>query len=325
MALSGCGDPLGPPPISEAAAAYLDRALDVMEEHSINRYTIEWGPFRERAFLFAVGAQTPGDTYDAIRFAVYQLGDNHSSFREPSGAGQAAPPAPPSGTPPNPDGQLLEGRIGYVRLYGFSGSESVQHADTIQGTIRQLDSPAICGWIVDVRLNTGGNMWPMVAGIGPILGEGQVGAFVDPDSIWTHWFYDNGGAGVVPNTRVSVSGTAYELNTPEPTVAVLTGPITASSGEAVVVAFRERPKTRSFGQGTYGVSTANSLFTLSDGAELILTVSTLADRTRHIYGGVIEPDQFVDGEVADDPASGDAVVDAALAWLTSSDDCGGAQ
>jgi hypothetical protein len=63
---------------------------------------------------------------------------------------------------------------------------------------------------------------------------------------------------------------------------------------------------------------------LSDGAELILTVATFADRTRHIYGGVIEPDQFVDGEAADNPASGDAVVEAALAWLTSSDDCGGA-
>ncbi len=298
-----------------------------METHSINRYVIEWEPFRERAFAFASGAQTPAETYGAIRYAVYQLGDNHSLFYVPSNADQSAQTSPPPiNAPPNPDGQLLGGRIGFVRLYGFSfreyGVEELSpHVDTIQGTIREIDSPTVCGWIVDLRLNTGGWIMPMLAGVGPIVGEGLVGYFVSPDSVWQEWFYDDGAAGVRPYSWVGASGTPYELIVPDPNVAVLTGPTTNSAGEAVAIAFRGRPKTRSFGQATAGYSTVLRQDILSDDAELWLTYATDADRARQIYGGVVEPDEFVEGEVADDPASGDAVVDAALAWLLSRDDC----
>jgi C-terminal processing protease CtpA/Prc len=220
----------------------------------------------------------------------------------------------------------LEGRIGFVRLYGFSfreyGVEELSpHVDTIQGTIREIDSPTVCGWIVDLRLNTGGWIMPMLAGVGPIVGEGLVGYFVSPDSVWQEWFYDDGEAGVRPYSGVGASGTPYELIVPDPNVAVLTGPTTNSAGEAVAIAFRGRPKTRSFGQATAGYSTVLRQDILSDDAELWLTYATDADRARQIYGGVVEPDEFVEGEVADDPASGDAVVDAALAWLLSRDDC----
>jgi C-terminal processing protease CtpA/Prc len=68
---------------------------------------------------------------------------------------------------------------------------------------------------------------------------------------------------------------------------------TASSGEAVVIAFRGRPDARSFGTATCGKSTANELYTMSDGASLFLTVATMADRTKFLYGGQIAPDEEV--------------------------------
>jgi hypothetical protein len=58
----------------------------------------------------------------------------------------------------------------------------------------------------------------------------------------------------------------------------LTGPVTASSGEAIVVAFRGRPQTRSFGEPTDGVPTANDTFPLSDGALLVLTVAVDSEK-----------------------------------------------
>jgi C-terminal processing protease CtpA/Prc len=35
-----------------------------------------------------------------------------------------------------------------------------------------MDQGNLAGWIVDLRNNGGGNMWPMLTGIGSILGEG---------------------------------------------------------------------------------------------------------------------------------------------------------
>ena len=69
-----------------------------------------------------------------------------------------------------------------------------------------------------------------------------------------------------------------------------------------------------FGAATAGLSTSNSLFSLSDGAVLALTVAVMADRTGRVYGDAIEPDEVVVGKrkrnIAEDPA-----VLAASAWL----------
>lgn len=90
-------------------------------------------------------------------------------------------------------------------------------------------------------------------------------------------------------------------------MAVLADCGVASSGEAVVLAFRARPNTRSFGTPTLGVSTSNTRYALSDGATLILTNALMADRTYAPYGQAIVPD-----EVISDPAQ---AVTRAVEWL----------
>jgi hypothetical protein len=48
-----------------------------------------------------------------------------------------------------------------------------------EGSETASDTTSICG-VVDLRSNSGGNMWPMIAGIGPVVGEGHLGAFSAP-------------------------------------------------------------------------------------------------------------------------------------------------
>jgi len=207
----------------------------------------------------------------------------------------------------------------------FSGEtleEGVLFANALQGIIATVDTPEMCGWIVDLRGNSGGNMWPMLAGVGPVLGEGIVGAFVQPDLVATLWYYRNGASGLEPNNDiVRVSNAPYELILQLPTVAVLTGPVTVDAGEAVLTAFRGRNATRSFGLGTGGLSTANRAFILSDGALILLTVSTFADRDAMLYGGVMEPDSVVTGWDTSNPTVSDNVVQVAVDWITSEGDC----
>ena len=319
--------------LSATARIYLNAALDIMQASSINRYQIDWPPLRQAALLQAKGAETTRDTYPAIRSALAALGDNHSSFYEPQQVGDVRAPGPilptPGPVPPQavpPSGQRLESRVGYVRMPSFSSmqltsEEIAAHATSYHSLIRQSDTTGMCGWIVDLRTNHGGNMWPMLAGIGPILGEGMVGMFVNPDSVKNYWYYEVGKSLNGSYVLVEVGGVPYELIDPDPAVAVLTGPGTASSGEAQVVAFRGRPNTRSFGEPTYGVPTANSGFRLSDGALLNLTVAWMADRTGQKYGSPMPPDELIPGDPTSDPAT-DPVVLAAEEWVLQAGACG---
>ena len=199
--------------------------------------------------------------------------------------------------------------IGYVAVKtNFQDpTPAAQLAVSIQEAIRAKDDERIVSWIVDLRGNGGGNMYPMIAGIGPLLGEGLAGAFIGPTGVVEgRWGYANGAAWLDSYSVVTVP-TPYQTMQRSPRVAVLTNCLVGSSGEAVVVAFRGRPGTRSFGTPTWGASTANRGFLLSDGGTLLLTVSRMADRNLTVYGSAIPPD-----EVIADPAT---AVARAIQWL----------
>ena len=62
---------------------YLDSALDIMEGNALHRDNIEWKAVRTEASRRAIGASAPTETYDAIRWALSQLKDDHSFFAPP--------------------------------------------------------------------------------------------------------------------------------------------------------------------------------------------------------------------------------------------------
>jgi hypothetical protein len=278
--------------ISDLARTYLDELIRVMESNSINRLTIDWARFRSDVFAQAGAAQTITDTYSAIREALRLLGDGHSSYRSATGTVIFVPTRTcrPSGAgvPSMPT------TIGYVKVTAFSGSggEATAFASAIHGAIRASDRPGLAGWIVDLRGNGGGNMWPMIAGVGPVLGEGVLGYFINPFGFESVWEYRDGASwnGGVILQRVDAP---YTLIRPRPRVAVLVDNGIASSGEATAIAFKQRPDTRFFGAATCGLSTSNNGYPLRDGAQLILTVSVMADRTKARYGDSVQPDETV--------------------------------
>lgn len=316
------GDATAPEAISPEARGYLNRALDIMEDNSIRRYEIDWVAFREQAVEDAGNAQTPAGTYYAIRSALDRIGDHHSFFVPPSSAASVSPPGVASAPAAvDPSVNLYDASIGYVEVPAFSGSGQAVHdlATQYHRLIESIDTLGTCGWVVDLRGNTGGNMWPMVAGVGPILGEGVAGYFVDPDSVVQPWSYE-GGSSVIGTYEAAIAEDPYVLASPDPPVAVLTDGATASSGEATTISFRGRPGARSFGQPTYGLSTANRGFALTDGAMIYLTVSTLADRTGQLYGQEVVPDEIVEGSKTANPSS-DAPLERALEWLHTQPPC----
>ena len=295
LLLTACG-PVTPAAIQASAPPadpqqYLSDALDIIQKNALNSKNVDWVKLRAMAVTFEKFAKTPADTYDTINYALRQLGDHHSFFLAPEYANQLNTST--ASDFPAPEGKVLEEKIGYVAVFEFGAqakAETTEYADHIQNIIIELDQYSICGWIVDLSQNQGGNMYPMIAGLGALIGEGKLGSFKTASGQISHWYYRDGHAGIghVPFARVSQPKLLFDpAETP---VAVLIGPQTASSGEATAISFRGRPNTRFFGRPSAGLTTGNELYPLKDGAILVLTTVVELDRTGREYGGSITPD-----------------------------------
>src|SRR5580700_1439135 len=263
---------VSPTAITPAAAAFLDNAIDIMRQHALHGEGVDWVAVRTEAFKRAGGAFNPIDTYPAIYWALVQLGDPGSHLRLPPGlypdqiallqqaereAQNSAPGGPRTDTAiPTaftsrrlPEGHVItaQGRnFGYVVLPRCSAKDNdglLLYAADIRRILTDIAAQNPKGWIVDLRGNTGGNMWPMLTGIGPILGDGPAGSFVAADGNIT-WFYQDGKTGTRnPGGVETVSLNLDEepaLRTPSAPVAVLVDTSTASSAEAITIAFHGR-------------------------------------------------------------------------------------
>src|SRR5262249_44507264 len=138
-----------------------------------------------------------------------------------------------------------------------------------------------CGWIVDLRGNGGGNQWAMMAGLGPILGEGESGGSLQGDGGKGIWYYENGKAGWRNDRQGPFYARTNEAPvqlSASPPVAVLIDRETGSSGEGITIAFHGRPDTRFFGETTFGAASSTFPYKLSDGAQIYLVTGTMFDR-----------------------------------------------
>lgn len=293
-------------PATKEVKEFAKEITNIVKTNSIYADTLNWRQVESDLEELSRGLKTVAEAGVLTDFIIQKLrtaGDNHS-FIQPKVAAQQY--ATRNSNPVPPEGKLIENGIGYISVPGFlSTSDSAMRSFSgkIQSLIRELDtSNNIKGWIVDLRGNTGGNMWPMLAGLAPLTGAGPLGYFVqnanglESKNVW--------------NTAYVKVDNPYKLKKPDSKVAVLVGPRTSSSGEMTTVAFIGRNETRLFGQPTGGYTTANRTFALSDGSNLLLASSYIADRNFKKYLSKISPDELVEPV-----PTIDAVVKAAAKWL----------
>lgn len=297
--------------MSPEAKAYLDRAIALLREQHINAAKMDWQALTAKAYAAAGGAQTTADSYPAIRLVIKELGEKHTQFHEPDQAkanstGQASGRA---SAPPLllPETVRLANGIGVVRLYGFMGSfeQGQLYARTGQTKINELKSQDVCKFVLDLRSNTGGNMYPMIEAVSGLLHDGVLGTFESANGTFSSWLLTDGKATMAPATNARPP---IDLASNPMPVAVLIGPSTVSAGEYTAMSFRGRPNTRFFGAPTGGYITANHPVRLSDGAVIVMTGAWGIDRTGRKYVDAMQPDEVTGG--------GGPTMDAAVAWLS---------
>ena len=214
------------------------------------------------------------------------------------------------------------GSVGYIELPVESG-EGQLYPTLAQQVIRESDQQGICGWIIDLRRNSSGDIWSYIAAIGPILGEGDVGGFTYLDGTRELWTYKGGKVfwADIERDESLVEGTVYELNHPIPPVALLTSHATMAAGELAVVTFKGRSNVRMFGELTNGSPFLVFHTGLSDGSFLGVSGAYAMDRIGHVYDGPMTPDEVVSTDWTLFGSDRDPVILAGRDWLLHQPDC----
>ncbi|MER2999386.1 S41 family peptidase [Pontibacter populi] len=278
---------------TDSIKTYVVQALDIMKQHSINKQKVDWEKLYASTLEATKDAQTIRETYPALNNALEELGDRHSRFfpKEVFDAHNVGYKSLGRKLP-MPSGHMIDKKYAFILVppfYMFEKDEQLAYADSLQTIIRQLDTQNPKGWIIDLRLNDGGNMHPLLAGLAPILGEGQFIGWQSADNVITYDTVRNGMVRDVTGGKYFLA-TPYTIKNTKAPVSILVSDKTASSAEMIAGAFIGKPKTKLIGTYTGSLTTSNELYKLSDGSYLNLTVSTMVDRTGKVYGKGITPD-----------------------------------
>jgi carboxyl-terminal processing protease len=274
---------------------YASIALEHMRD-GIRADARRYDEVRGRVEREVENAKTAADTYSSLARAAEELGGSHTSFYNPARAAASIGDSETSTTDAGvvPTVRTVDGITTVVLPTFASPNSDARQVYVDRGARAIAEAAAVTtrGWVVDLRGNGGGDMWPMIAAVASLLDEGPVLSFEGRDG--SQIVTMDGGAGALDGTVLAQS-TVEGIETDLP-VAVVIGPRTGSSGEAVAIAFIGQERVRVFGQPSYGFSSANEARTLPDGAVINLTVAVDTDRTGRRYGGPIQPDEFVEDQ-----------------------------
>lgn len=135
--------------------------------------------------------------------------------------------------------KVIDKKYGYIRIPGnddFSFKKVDSLAGDIVSNINVVNSNKIKGWIVDLRLNTGGNMYPILLGLKNFIGNNLVfGGFNDAKN-------QSSGKWAIYQNKMLIDGVELESKTilknpiKETTpIIILTSCYTASAGEMTAI------------------------------------------------------------------------------------------
>jgi len=305
----------------------LDKIIDHAENNSLYRENVDWNSLKTEMYVLAKDADSVSQLKPALDFMFKELNDTHGRvFHNNQFLSYYSGEKKEHRKNMNSDvygeiqsaqvykfqAQIVQDRIGYVRIVGLPMGDNQKMSNDIQNAVCQLIEEGANKWILDLRFNGGGNMFPMVEGLATIIGDGIVGGTqgvtLDESSVWQikngDFFYDE------QNVAIENSCPVSDLQK----IAILTSVYTASSGEALAVILKHRPKTKFFGNKTLGKVTATDYVQIDSLTAMSISVSYYKDRENNVYKNYIEVDEVIDFEHKAEFAK-DQGINRAIHWL----------
>lgn len=259
---------------------YGEIALEKMEQIGFYANSDEWILIKNETQIKLKNAKNYEETIPLLENAIQVAGGKHSFIITKADLNQSN-----NSELILPTVECWE-NILILKAPSFSGDieAAQQYVNILADSFQNYTYESI---ILDLRGNTGGDMGPMIAGLSPILQDGEILSFVDRYDNITPLVLENGtlkniGVEVSPNNQNKIS------NVP---IAILIDGMTGSSGEITALAFKGMPNVTYIGSNTAGYTSANHQIVLYDGSIMQITGEIVKDRDGIVYNNIsIIPD-----------------------------------
>ena len=305
--------------------SFIDSTINLLKEKSLYADRVNWKKVKKQAHSLAKNTNDINETFEAIRYAFSSLEDSHGMIRlgkqEFRLEGKDLPKQDSIITAEIMKGPRIVvrkmGDIGYVKVPHMpliSQAQINKYANMLNDSICKLTNLGIKGWVIDLRLNAGGNFRPMLAGLNSILCDISLGSFVNNKG-------DNIDSFEIRNKQLFLNG-KQEVEIKNPCsatcnlpAAVLIGSSTGSSGEVTAIALTSRENTKFFGERTFGFANSTQGFYLDKkNAYFLLTTAQIKNGTRKAFDHWLQPD-FTFQYSYNPDIEKDQLVDEAIKWL----------
>ncbi|WP_113923453.1 S41 family peptidase [Cognataquiflexum aquatile] len=271
-------------------AEYVEIALDSIEFYSIHKNTYNFDSLKSN-ILTQINDSTKREVViELLNYAIDEV-DIHSYILTKDQyknleTGKAQPHKYPF------QGEMIDGKYALLTLDGFKGVDSTSsdnYADSLQRLLLHLHNKKPIGWIVDLRNNTGGWEYPMIAGLGPLLGEGILAYEVNRDGkIENEYSYAKLNQKSILTKQIELIDSVVIFNE-KPSIVVLIGNETGSAGELLTLCFLDNPNTILLGTPTNGVPTGIAGFFMPDSTMICVTSSVFKNRNMKGNGKPVQP------------------------------------
>ena len=305
----------------------LDSSISLLKQYSFNKKNINWNEVRQTAYKKAAGSKTWNELAPAASYLFEVVNDHHGwlsvgdtnfnwnkkhelkfskEIKDEIAKGNRIVK------------KLLPENIGYLRIPGMMLDTSLYNktAQRLADSLCALNAEGATKFIIDLRLNAGGTMYPMIAGVSALLGNGKfIGSANSDNAIENMCLLENGKFYNIQGGIAAVKNSCNKVSDKTPVV-VLTSNLTGSAGECAAVAFKGRLHTIFIGEPTAGFTSENDGHWIIEGkAGIVIAESMLADRNGKIYATNIQPDELVWGGDNFDDYLKDKKIEKAIEWL----------
>lgn len=290
---------------NDGIKTFIDKSFDLIESNSINARNID----SIKSWLYAESEKLTSidDVVPLYEEVFKQLNDHHGNLKYKGKTYGWHVPLKIENTyiknrlqnEKSAVSAVLNGEFGYIRIPGnndFAFRKVDSIASDIVAHINKVNSTEIKGWIIDLRFNTGGNMYPILLGLKDFIGDEVVfGGFRnskdEPSGKWeitdSKMLIDG-----IELTQTSHVDTSISITTP---LVILTSTYTASAGEMTAISLIGRPYTTIIGEPTANYTTAVQGFKINEYAGINLSTDYVVDRNNKVYKSSIVPDIEVIG------------------------------
>ncbi|OJX49637.1 MAG: hypothetical protein BGO88_15510 [Flavobacterium sp. 38-13] len=159
--------------------------FQIIKENSLYTDSLDWKKIKEEYEMIVLSENDSASQAILFKFfteKLRQVGDHHSFFVSKKTMSTRKQTTDHE----QPKSKYLGDQIGLIKVphcLTFDSEKDLALANTIREEIKSVDNTyTVTDWIVDLRHNSWGNMWPMLAGLNALIEDEEVGYFVYPAS-----------------------------------------------------------------------------------------------------------------------------------------------